>query len=217
MITISYVPLLYCSHPLMEAETVKQKQRLVKEFTEAFKEAEEKKLGLASACMWVQDTPESTGWPIFIMDYGREIAKHLLWWSQGKPSKFFQFELLCIDECYAAHLMPNLDRSASRLDYNLGEIGISDIPNNQAMVFVPLRFYSPHTTTIQKLFDTSKAPQPGDEINFGILDKALIDVETAQFDLEASFVPDDIDWVEGIPVVEPSQHLMQKLGEYRRL
>jgi hypothetical protein len=192
---LSYVPLYYGEHALAVGQ---KRARVIKEIERVLAEAQGKGLGAAAAMLWSQDGPDSVGNPIFVLDYGAEIAKHIMWWSENHPEKFFEFCLRQESEAYAATLMPNSSQSTARLEFAAGKK-----INPKGVLCIPIRFMSRRLTTIEQL--AGRLPKIGDRIRVGILDKALIDTDNP--DPISAFQPDDIFWLNDIPVGTSDSYL----------
>jgi hypothetical protein len=211
MVTISYVPLLYSQWPLCEINTKRQRRKL---YQSVKKLLSGPNYGQATACIWFgNDEPGHVHIPTLVLPRGRDIFKHINWWSQDKPEEFFQF---CMhydanEHWYRCALVPNLSKSRTRLTFNLKEIdsGIDDATCADASIyFVPLEFNSgPRCSqTCEKIISAGGMfPEPGSHVDIGILDDALIN--TAGNMGPGSFDPSAVDWLHNIPVIEPHANM----------
>lgn len=204
MLTLSYIPLFYAQYPVVEPTTKREKRRLVDDILKFIREAERKQLGKAKACLWMWDSddtkqrPPRNPRPVLVMDYGRDVLKHAIWWSQDHPEKFFEFSFFRDPSgWYSCAVMPNLRQSSTRMQFNMREVGYQPEQANQ-IIFIPLSFYTRESKTMEKFFGEGGS-LPG-TISVGILDSALFDATKIEVG-KSPYDPNDIGWLENIPVV----------------
>jgi hypothetical protein len=96
--------------------------------------------GQAQACIWLDYQGQPT--PVLVLEQGRDIAAHLLAWSDGNPSEWFKLHVVVVGERYAIALMPDLEQVVERwrLAY-LEKHGSLPAPDTRFSVFFrPLYF-----------------------------------------------------------------------------
>jgi hypothetical protein len=101
----SYSPLCPGRASTVEALDPGEVNRLVRE-QERFPS------GQALACIWLDHQGQPT--PVFVLEQGREIAAHLLAWSEGHPSEWFQLHVVGVGARYALALVPDLEQVVER-------------------------------------------------------------------------------------------------------
>jgi len=90
--------------------------------------------GQAQACVWLDYQGQPT--PVLVLEQGREIAAHLLAWSEGHPSEWFQLHVVGVGQRYAIALVPDLEQVVERWRLAYVEThGELPIPDTRFSVF----------------------------------------------------------------------------------
>jgi hypothetical protein len=69
--------------------------------------------GRAEAILWGV-SPEGDPWPIFVLDEAEQIFNHIVDWSEGSPTSWFNFHILSREKDYAIALIPKVEKSVER-------------------------------------------------------------------------------------------------------
>ena len=142
--------------------------------------------GWAKACLWVMDKDDNPQ-PILLFERAKELADHLIAWSEGKPAERFTVHFYDFGEkgepgTYCVMLIPRQDKSIERWKMRhlhfYGEFPPSDI--TVEMAFLPIRFGTKGSTTYQYVKD--KLPKPGGTILISFLDLTNFDRGQQSFD-----------------------------------
>jgi hypothetical protein len=68
--------------------------------------------GQAPACVWLDRRGQPA--PVLVLEQGREIAAHLVRWSEGHPSEWFKLHVVGVGQRYALALVPDLEQVVER-------------------------------------------------------------------------------------------------------
>lgn len=112
MLVISYVPLLVDSP--FQVGMNEEQHKILCDLVE-----ERSTYAGAKGCAWVKN--DGVPSPILILDKGDDVVEHLVSWSEGKPSDWFNLVAVATkDGGYNIVLMPRLDKSIARHVENFG-------------------------------------------------------------------------------------------------
>lgn len=129
MVVISYLPLVYT-------------RSIPNETDKLVKFIEDSHDGRAQGCMWLKN--EDQYGLVLIYDDAKEIADHILSWSEGEIEKWFTLNYHNDNSGYKLALYPDINRSIERTCINKQlELGYP-IPKDTKfnVVFKPLNFMS---------------------------------------------------------------------------
>lgn len=198
-ILLSYLPLLWPHGQFQAGQLIHDTpERLTNHISDAVNRS--LKYGTAVACLWTNFDEGIT--PIFILEKGKEIARHLRWWAEGAPEKWFKLYFHDGGETkYAIALYPDLDRSVSRQKTSYAIMNGITMPTDTkyTLLFKPLFHWTKSDsgpTTFTKLKD--KLPLPGQRCQLGIVDAADFDMEHP-----LDLAPDKIDIVGKFEIGKP--------------
>jgi hypothetical protein len=169
---ISYIPLFYPKWPAESIKTDWQRRQICEALDEI--ESESRRVSLAHACFWVGDNPN----PIFVLDRGREVFRHINWWSHDKPHECFEFCIVNNSHGYVCGLFPNLKKSSASIKLTQG----SEIR------FIPLLF---EHRVVPNTFNNHHLPSG--EVDVGIIDAALVTSD-------GGFDHDEACWIHNVPI-----------------
>lgn len=135
MLIISYVPLLRAAPGVLAEMSGEKIVSLL-----------DREAAVADGVVWMMDALGST-WPAPIHRRAREVHQHLVEWSEGDPSTWFDLRVeVCGDE-YALALVPRMERSVERFRVAAGLAGTPFDPAVARVLSVPLAFAGPKGPT----------------------------------------------------------------------
>ena len=190
LIIVSYVPMLY-----VDSVATKRQRRQVLEQARELATLRCR----AKACLWSWGDSSSDPHPIFVLDGGTAIFKHLVWWCHDRPGEFFQFGLH-YDKSgwYTCALMPDLTKLATRLPFDAREFGVFE----DQLIWSPITFDSPKNS----LYTTCHPIVGLDKISIGFIDSALINLNNIKPG-KLIYDPDDVKWIEVPTTSKAGQYL----------
>jgi hypothetical protein len=171
----SYAPLCPGRASAVEALDPGEASRLVQE-QERFPS------GQAQACVWLDHQGQPT--PVLVLEQGRDIASHLLAWSEGHPSEWFKLHVVGVGDRYALALVPDLEQVVERwrLAY-LETHGELSAPDTRFSVFFrPLYFIAEGAGVYEQVkgrFGTSSYVGLLDASNFAPANPGAVDADAA--------------------------------------
>jgi len=175
-VTLSYIPLFYPEIAASNLRTQYRRRNFLLRATDALKYAKAQNIGLATTCI-----QHKLG-PIFVLQHGQAIVKHIMWWSNNHPDELFEFHAYYHNEQFSAMLVPNLKCSSTKTSIDICGMGIDPSID---VLFLPLRVFMMDTS--QKFYYSSET------INLGIIDLAMLGMGN-------QFNQNDVHWLQNIPL-----------------
>lgn len=165
-LVLSYVPLLYTT----QAGRFFRSSDVMSVIADDVQRGME--VSTAKACLWVN--PEHGITPVFVYDQASDIVSHLVYWSEGKPSDWFTFDIKEGNNRYVLCLHPNLKRTLQRQAAAYQTIAGSELPElgDTNVLYVPLVHFSYSPSTYDMIKHLI-----GKTIRFGIIDSENLDVD----------------------------------------
>ena len=151
---VSYVPLLF-GDSMSSVEDPK-------EITEALLKIPDVE---TLACVWF--IKDNKPFPIIVMKDMKKVLDHLNWWSEGKPTEWFDLNIAQRDGKYIIALIPRIKKSIERWDiaYQLRTGYPPPRDTKYSVMFRSITFVSGNGTVFDKISD-----QIGSEIKIGFVD-----------------------------------------------
>jgi len=198
-LVISYVPLLTGeagSH--VEADS--------DQMSDLFKKIDSLPSGFADAILWSQSS-EGDPWPIFVMEDANRILDHLVDWSEGSPTSWFDFRLHSRGSDYAMALMPKVEKSIDRYKLAIGmQTGITPPKDgNYKVLFKSIHFSSTPGET--STFSIVK-PMMKSSVKIGFLEKSELG---ANGEIPGDFDPKKIYWIGPFDVQPDYQNFLANM------
>ena len=148
--------------------------------------------GMASACIWVQrDADIASVSPILLYDNASNLVKHLLAWSENKPTDWFDLNFMEKDGKYLFALIPKIHKSIERFSISFQMKYGYPLPVDidLSILFKSLYFVSGVNNTFNSVRDLV-----GKSINIGIMDTSGINKDNFQTSLEKT-EDSDVSWI----------------------
>jgi hypothetical protein len=157
-VLVSYVPLFYG-----QPGTILEKDG---EVEKTLKDAFDQEVGHSKGAAWSLEEDGSSAVTL-ILDKATEISKHLMAWSENKPSDWFTFQIVKNDGGYAIAIMPEMEKSMVRFKstYKVADEEAKSV----RIIFRPLTFSSESVSALN-----GAEPNIKDEIRVYVLDADLV-------------------------------------------
>jgi hypothetical protein len=173
-VIVSYNPLLWGDPGKMyDSDKGQQTEDGVKYVSDLLSKSE-KISSNAEACLWAQ-YPANCCAPIFVIERAKEIAQHLMQWTEGLPTEWFDLGIFERSGRYFVMLHPRIERSVERYKDNWFQMHnelLIDANVDYRIIYRPILFES------QELGNFVKAKEligSAEELYVGFLDVQDLD------------------------------------------